>query len=166
MTYSDSRAEKLGSCRDMQTSDAAATLNERYAAEAESVPRARKRVSAFAAAAGVMGDRLEGVRLVVSEAVSNAVLHAYDGDGGEIQVTAAVVPGELWILIADDGFGLRAEHTDNRGLGLGLGWMAQFSDGLTLVTRSSGGLEVRLRFDLFEPAGEANGSAARVGSVC
>ena len=166
MTYSDSRAEKLGSCRDMQTSDAAATLNERYAAEAESVPRARKRVSAFAAAAGVMGDRLEGVRLVVSEAVSNAVLHAYDGDGGEIQVTAAVVPGELWILIADDGFGLRAEHTHNRGLGLGLGWMAQFSDGLTLVTRSSGGLEVRLRFDLFEPADEANGSAARVGSVC
>jgi two-component sensor histidine kinase len=106
------------------------------------------------------------VRLVVSEAVSNAVLHAYDGEGGEIQVTAAVVPGELWILIADDGAGLRAERSENRGLGLGLGWMAQFSDGLTLLTRSSGGLEVRLRFNLFEATGEADASGARVASVC
>jgi hypothetical protein len=51
-------------------------------------------------------------------------------------------------------------------LGLGLGWMAQFSDGLTLLTRSSGGLEVRLRFDLFEAAGEGDASGARVASFC
>jgi stage II sporulation protein AB (anti-sigma F factor) len=150
----------------MQTANAVVSLNERYPAIADSVPRARKALGAFATAAGVTEEQLEGIRLVVSEAVSNAVLHAYDRDGGEIQVTAAVVPGELWILIADDGFGLRAERSSNRGLGLGLGWMAQFSDGLTLVTRSSGGLEVRLRFDLFEPASDAEGSSARVASFC
>jgi serine/threonine-protein kinase RsbW len=150
----------------MQTADLVANLNERYPAIPESVPRARKALAGFATSAGVTEDQLEGIRLVVSEAVSNAVLHAYDGDAGEIQVTAAVVPGELWILIADDGFGLRAERSGNRGLGLGLGWMAQFSDGLTLVTRSSGGLEVRLRFDLFERAGGANDSGARVASFC
>jgi hypothetical protein len=44
--------------------------------------------------------------------------------------------------------------------------MAQFSDGLTLLTRSSGGLEVRLRFNLFETTGAADASAARVASVC
>jgi hypothetical protein len=81
-------------------------------------------------------------------------------------VTGAAVPGELWILIADDGAGLRAEGSDNRGLGLGLGWMAQFSDGFTLLTRSSGGLEVRLRFELFEGPSEAEGSRARVASLC
>ncbi|MCW3027916.1 MAG: putative anti-sigma regulatory factor, serine/threonine protein kinase [Solirubrobacterales bacterium] len=150
----------------MQTADAVVSLNERYPAIADSVPQARKALAAFATSAGVTEEQLEGIRLVVSEAVSNAVLHAYDGDGGEIQVTAAVVPGELWILIADDGFGLRAERSGNRGLGLGLGWMAQFSDGLTLVTRSSGGLEVRLRFDLFQPAGDASDSVARVVSFC
>jgi stage II sporulation protein AB (anti-sigma F factor) len=150
----------------MQSANVVAGLNERYPAVPGSVPRARKALSAFATEAGMAGDQLEGVRLVVSEAISNAVLHAYDGDDGEIQVTAAVVPGELWILIADDGAGLRAERTENRGLGLGLGWMAQFSDGLTLVTRSSGGLEVRLRFDLFETSGDADRSAARVAGVC
>ena len=150
----------------MRTADAVTSLNERYPATADSVPRARRAVGRFATAAGVTEQQLEGIRLVVSEAVSNAVLHAYDGDGGEIQVTAAVVPGELWVLIADDGFGLRAERSGNRGLGLGLGWMAQFSDGLTLVTRSSGGLEVRLRFDLFERAKQAGESGSRVASFC
>jgi anti-sigma regulatory factor (Ser/Thr protein kinase) len=150
----------------MQTTDAVASLNECYPATAASVPRARKALGRFAAKAGVDGERLEGIRLVVSEAVSNAVLHAYDDGNGEIQVTAAVVPGELWILVADEGYGLRAEPSENRGLGLGLGWMAQFSDGLTLVTRSSGGLEVRLRFDLFEANGAEARSGARVASFC
>jgi anti-sigma regulatory factor (Ser/Thr protein kinase) len=151
----------------MQTADAVMTLNERYPATADSVPRARNALAGFATAAGVTDEQLEAIRLVVSEAVSNAVLHAYDGDGGEIQVTAAVVPGELWVLIADDGFGLRAaERRGNRGLGLGLGWMARFSDGLTLVTRSSGGLEVRLRFDLQARAEEAEDSRPRVASFC
>jgi anti-sigma regulatory factor (Ser/Thr protein kinase) len=159
---------EMGSSRSMQTTNAVASLNGRYPAVPESVPRARKELTAFAIGAGATGEQLEGIRLVVSEAVSNAVLHAYDGVQGEIQVTAAVVPGELWILIADEGAGLRAERSENRGLGLGLGWMAQFSDGLTLLTRSSGGLEVRLRFDLFEATGEpdAVALAARVASFC
>jgi hypothetical protein len=33
-------------------------------------------------------------------------------------------------------------------LGLGLGLMARLSDALTILTRSSGGVEVRMRFDL------------------
>jgi stage II sporulation protein AB (anti-sigma F factor) len=150
----------------MHTTNAVASLNETYPATAASVPRARKAVGVFAAKAGLEGDQLEGIRLVVSEAVSNAVLHAYGAEDGSIQVTAAVVPGELWVLIADDGRGLRAERSENRGLGLGLGWMAQFSDGLTLLTRSSGGLEVRLRFVLFETSDEADGSSSRVASFC
>jgi len=150
----------------MKSANAVASLNERYPAVPDSVPRARRELSAFAIAAGATGEQLEGIRLVVSEAVSNAVLHAYDEELGEIQVTAAVLPGELWILIADEGGGLRAERSENRGLGLGLGWMAQFSDGLTLLTRSSGGLEVRLRFDLFEATGEADASGPRVASLC
>jgi anti-sigma regulatory factor (Ser/Thr protein kinase) len=150
----------------MQSAKTVASLNTRYPAVPDSVTRARKDLSAFAIGAGMIGEQLEGVRLVVSEAVSNAVLHAYDGEDGEIQVTAAVVPGELWILIADEGAGLRAVRSENRGLGLGLGWMAQFSDGLTLLTRSSGGLEVRLRFNLLEPTGDADASGARVASLC
>jgi anti-sigma regulatory factor (Ser/Thr protein kinase) len=142
------------------------SLSESFPAVAESVPHARSAVGAFAAAAGASEEQLHGIRLVVSEAVSNAVLHAYDGSCGQIHVTAALVPGELWVLVADDGCGLRAAPSPSRGLGLGLGWMAQFSDGLTLVTRSSGGLEVRMRFGLLGARLGADDSGAGIASFC
>jgi hypothetical protein len=35
-----------------------------------------------------------------------------------------------------------------RGLGLGLGLMAQLSDSLAILSRSTGGVEIRMSFDL------------------
>jgi anti-sigma regulatory factor (Ser/Thr protein kinase) len=109
---------------------------------------ARKAVAQVALAAGVHAQRVEDVRLAVSEAVTNAVAYAYDDAPGEIYVIAAVVSDELWIVIADDGNGMRARPSEARGLGLGLGLIARLSDSLTILTRSSGGVEVRMRFDL------------------
>lgn len=130
----------------------------------EAVPRARERLAEFAAAAGANGEQLEGIRLAVSEAVSNVVLHAYPGRPGAVHLSAAAISGELWILIADDGCGLEAQR-NSPGLGLGLAWMAQFSDGLTLLPRASGGLEVRLRFDLLDGVEDADPRAERVRSL-
>jgi anti-sigma regulatory factor (Ser/Thr protein kinase) len=149
----------------MELASAVANVSESYRAEPESIPRARMALTRFAAEAGASEEQQAQVRLVVSEAVTNAVQHAYEACPGEIHVTGVVVSGELWILVADDGRGLRAGH-DSSGLGLGLVWMAQFSDGMTLLARSSGGLEVRLRFDL-RGAGAlgAYDSASRVARV-
>jgi anti-sigma regulatory factor (Ser/Thr protein kinase) len=149
----------------MESASAVASVSESYRAEPQAIPRARIALTSFAAEAGASEEQQEHVRLVVSEAVTNAVQHAYDGCPGEIHVTAVVVSGELWILVADDGRGLRAGR-DSSGLGLGLVWMTQFSDGMTLLARSSGGVEVRLRFDL--SGAEALGaydSASRVARV-
>jgi len=123
-------------------------LSQSCPAVAASVGWARKAVAQFALVAGVHGQRLEEVRLAVSEAVTNAVVYAYDGSPGKIHVIAAVVSDELWIVIADDGNGMRARPSETRGLGLGLGLIARLSDSLTILTRSSGGVEVRMRFDL------------------
>jgi two-component sensor histidine kinase len=51
-------------------------------------------------------------------------------------------------VITDDGAGMRGQRDETRGLGLGLGLMARLSDPLTILTRSNGGVEVRMRFDL------------------
>ncbi len=123
-------------------------MSESYPAAPSSVPWARNVVGTFAAEAGIGAQRLEDIRLAVSEAITNAVAYAYDGPPGEIHVLAAAVSGELWIVIADDGEGMRDRRGDTRGLGLGLGLMARLSDALTILTRSSGGVEVRMRFDL------------------
>jgi serine/threonine-protein kinase RsbW len=131
-----------------------------------SVPRARRLLGEFAVEAGATGEQLEGIRLAVSEAVTNTVQHAYDEVAGDVHLTAAVVSGELWILIADDGCGLAA-RPESPGLGLGLAWMAQFSDGLTLMPRSAGGLEVRLRFDLLAGAASTGERpVAKVAEAC
>jgi anti-sigma regulatory factor (Ser/Thr protein kinase) len=123
-------------------------MSESYPAMPSSVSSARKVVAAFATEAGIDGQRLEDIRLAVSEAITNAVAYAYDGPPGEIHVLAAAISSELWIVIADDGEGMRDRRGDTRGLGLGLGLMARLSDALTILTRSSGGVEVRMRFDL------------------
>jgi anti-sigma regulatory factor (Ser/Thr protein kinase) len=123
-------------------------LNESYPALPESVPLARRALTEVAAAAGAGGERLEEIRLAVSEALTNAVVHAYrDHDGGRLHVTAAIASGELWILIGDDGRGLHAWN-DSRGLGIGLSLISGLSDDFAIVTRASGGTEVQMRFDL------------------
>jgi anti-sigma regulatory factor (Ser/Thr protein kinase) len=140
-------------------------LEDSYTAVAAAVPRARERVLAFAAEAGASGEQLEAIGLAVSEAVTNVVQHAYPGRPGAAHLSAAAISGELWILIADDGCGLEPQRRNSPGLGLGLAWMAQFSDGLTLMPRVSGGLEVRLRFDLLEGAEETEMPAEQVPSL-
>jgi serine/threonine-protein kinase RsbW len=116
-------------------------------AEPESVPVARHTLSQFAVEAGADRAKVEAVRLATSEALTNAVLHAYPDEPGNVYVAAAAVANELWVLIADDGRGLEP-RTDRPGLGLGLGLIAQVTDELAIVPRAGGGTEVRMRFDL------------------
>jgi serine/threonine-protein kinase RsbW/stage II sporulation protein AB (anti-sigma F factor) len=139
----------------------AKTLSITYQAEPDSVPSARRALSDFAVAAGAEPRQVEAVRLASSEALTNAVVHAYRGGPGSVYVTAAVVSDELWVLIADDGCGLEP-RPDRPGLGLGLGLIAQVSDRLAVVPRATGGTEVRMRFNLVG-AGQDRGS---VSSAC
>src|SRR5947199_3413703 len=124
----------------------ASSLNECFPADSEHVPVARQALCDFAADAGASPEQVENVRLATSEALTNAVLHAYRDGTGPVYVTAALVSTELWVLIADDGCGLSV-CSDSPGLGLGLPLIAQASDDFTIVTRATGGTEVRMRVD-------------------
>jgi anti-sigma regulatory factor (Ser/Thr protein kinase) len=127
---------------------------ETFPAVAASVPRARQALASFAAQAGATRDQVDAVRLTSSEALTNAVVHAYRGEPGTIQVTAAVVSQELWVLIADEGCGMQP-GTDRPGLGLGLALIARLTDDFAIVPRSIGGIEVRMRFDIVEAEEDA-----------
>src|SRR6476469_2620358 len=125
------------------------TLRHTFPAVADSVPRAREALSTFARAAGVSAEQLDSIRLAVSEAATNVVVHAYEDDAGRILLDAGLSAGELWVLIADDGLGMRPQ-IQSPGLGFGLSLMSQVCDEFEIATRSSGGLEVRMRVALSE----------------
>lgn len=122
-------------------------LNETYEASPRSVADGRTKLADFAAKAGATPIQVDAVRLAASEAMTNSVLHAYRGGPGLIYLNAAVASGELWILISDDGCGLRP-RADRPGLGLGLGLISEVSDDFAVVSRATGGTEVRIRFNL------------------
>lgn len=131
-------------------------LDESYPAAPPSVPRARHAVAEFAARRGATVEQLDAIRLAVSEAVSNAIIHAYDGsdaasdsDGdrtrGEVHVTAGFAGDQLWVFIADDGRGFQAPSR-KPGLGWGLPLIAHVADRLEIAERADGGTEIRMRF--------------------
>jgi anti-sigma regulatory factor (Ser/Thr protein kinase) len=118
-----------------------------YLAEPETVPRARRALVEFACEAGADATQVEALGLAVSEAVTNAVRHAYGDETGQVHVTAALAGEELWVLIGDDGHGLET-RTQSPGLGMGLAVIASMSDGFSVVKRATGGTELRMRFRL------------------
>jgi serine/threonine-protein kinase RsbW len=120
-------------------------LSESYPAVAKSIPHARLAVTQFAARSGVAGEPLDAVRLAVTEAVTNAVKHAYPETTGAFHVTAAVTGGELWVLVADDGCGYQTPSR-HPGLGCGLTIIAQLSEEYVITERATGGTEVRMPF--------------------
>lgn len=124
-------------------------LSASYPSQAESVAAIRAAVVDFAARHGASPATLDAVRLAVSEAATNVVVHAYRDERarGEIELSASIAGGELWVIVADGGSGLRARR-DSPGLGLGLGLIAGVADGIDLVQRAGGGLELRMRFAL------------------
>lgn len=127
--------------------DLVQSLSESFPAIPRSLPVARRAVTALAADACATPEQIADIRLAVSEAVTNVILHAYGNGAGAIHLAAAVLEGELWVLIGDDGGGLRS-RSGRSGLGLGLALIAQASDELTIVNRSGGGTELRMRFRL------------------
>jgi anti-sigma regulatory factor (Ser/Thr protein kinase) len=115
---------------------------------AEPVSCARARHEIRAALQGAAVD-VAAVELAVSEAVSNAVLHAYrerDCATAEPRLHLRLTEDDegVWIVVSDDGVGMSARD-DSPGLGVGLRLMANLSDQL-LIVQGEIGTRVHMRF--------------------
>jgi anti-sigma regulatory factor (Ser/Thr protein kinase) len=104
----------------------------------------RRKMAAMAKDCGMDAEGIADVRLAVTEAATNAVIHAYAEAEGELRVTAAIQDRELAIVIADTGPGL-VEGRDSPGLGLGLSIIATVAERLQIVDHSSG-TEIHMAF--------------------
>jgi anti-sigma regulatory factor (Ser/Thr protein kinase) len=111
----------------------------------------RRQLSAIAVDCGMSPDEVADVRLAVSEAATNAVMHAYADTEGELVVSAAVGDGKLEIVIGDTGEGF-VEGRDSPGLGVGLSIIATVAERLRIVSRP-GGTEIHMAFPCPDSAG-------------
>jgi serine/threonine-protein kinase RsbW len=108
----------------------------------ESVPRARQAVREI----GGFDRRATDVATAVTEAVGNAVQHAYRDQPGTIAVRAEAAGDQLTVVVSDSGCGL-TPHPERRGLGLGMTVVASFADRLQIETDATG-TTLRMGFEL------------------
>ena len=114
-----------------------------------SVPRVRQAVAQFAVAAGAGETTVDDIRLSVSEAVTNAVLHAYKDrdEPGPVHVRADVDGDHLHVEVADEGGGI-IPRIDSPGMGLGLPLIAQSAHTMDVQLLETGGTAIRMTFRL------------------
>lgn len=141
----------------------------------DNVALARVTVASFATQLDFTLEEVEDIRVAVSEAVTNSVVHAYGGGGGMV-IIEAVHDGEtLTLVISDHGKGIPdvalarqpAYTTDPERMGLGFAIMESFSDELEVTSTPGIGTTVRMvkrpRAARVGPAGPTMGSPGDAG---
>ena len=129
------------------------TVSERVeieiAAAAPGVPLVRHALRGLLSGLDVDDDVIADIALAVTEACTNAVIHAYAGGVGDgtINVIATHVDGSLAVTVRDHGGGM-APRVDTPGLGVGLPVIAAIAQSVEIGTPEGGGTEVRMRFAL------------------
>ena len=124
-------------------------FSQTYPALPRSVAVVRAKVGDLAEQAGAGRSTVDAVKLAVSEAATNVVVHAYrDADEhGLIHLEATLVSGELRVSVADTGSGLQSRRA-GPGLGLGLVIIGKLADSVELLQGGGGGVTVLMRFAL------------------
>jgi anti-sigma regulatory factor (Ser/Thr protein kinase) len=113
------------------------------ASDSADIKRARDEVAELAADVGAP---VRDVKLAVSEAVSNSIVHGFrDGRDGTISVVARVEGGRLVVSVADDGCGMKP-NLESPGLGVGISLITSLATDVRFDS-SPRGLTVSMSFD-------------------
>jgi len=115
----------------------------------EKVPSARWAITRLCENAGIEDELTRNIRLAVTEACTNCVLHAYDGEGGDtFALEARVEDDALVVVVRDAGSGITPKVSAKAGLGFGLRLMRQAASSIDVTSRPGRGTRVAMRFAL------------------
>lgn len=109
----------------------------------------RQALAGLADSLGVDPARAADMKIAITEACTNAVVHAYPEHDGPLDVAMDVEHGRLVLTVRDRGHGLRPLPSDGDGppLGFGLALIASLSDEFG-IAGGRHGTAVRLAFGL------------------
>ena len=129
----------------------------RLPAESKNEAFARNVIAAFCVELNPTVDEIDDVKTVVSEAVTNCIVHAYADKKGEIILRAAIDGRILHMEIEDSGVGIKnidearqpyyTSKPDEERSGMGFTIMESFMDGMEIISKPEGGVTVKLTKD-------------------
>jgi serine/threonine-protein kinase RsbW len=123
-------------------------------AEAANVALIRHALSGLAEGAGMDRAGIADLKTVVTEACMNAVVHAYPGTAGSIDVEAEPKEDALELRVIDYGVGFQPRpdvESPGSSLRLGLSLVAALSRSFSIHGSSDGGTEVTMVMPLSSP---------------
>ncbi len=131
-------------------------------ARPESMMLLRHVARGFRDAYAIRPEHMDDIVLAISEAATNATLHAYGQRGGTVTLFARVSDGILHVLVRDHGVGITpADQRPSPGHGLAL---IQHVATSMEVTASPGGTDVLMTFAVDAEADEATLDELGAGS--
>jgi serine/threonine-protein kinase RsbW len=121
----------------------------RMPARPEGVAVVRQALAGMADALDFDAAVLADMKMAVSEACTNVVVHAYEGEAGTLEVEMHAGETGLTIVVRDHGAGIqpRPARAEPPALGLGLPLIAALSDSFELRGSTGRGTEVRMTFE-------------------
>ena len=127
----------------------------KFCAKSENEQLARTCVSAFILPLNPSVEEMSDVKTAVSEAVTNAVVHAYLNRDGEILVECLIENNVLHIIVEDFGKGIEelncalepffTTKLEEERSGMGFTIMKTFMDELNVVSKPNFGTKVFMR---------------------
>lgn len=127
---------------------------------------ARSVVAAFCIELNPTVDQINDIKTAVSEAVTNCIVHGYEGKSGLVEIEASISGNALHIEIRDNGIGITdiekakepffTTKPDDERSGMGFTVMESYMDKLEICDNPGGGTIVKMtkNFDVNKNCGE------------
>jgi stage II sporulation protein AB (anti-sigma F factor) len=126
-----------------------------FDSSSENESLARTVVAAFLARLDPTLEEMSDVKTAVSEAVTNAIIHGYEGKEGKITIHSKICENVIWIEVADKGIGipdiskamepLYTTKPEMDRSGMGFAFMEAFMDDLQVTSQEGEGTVVQMR---------------------
>lgn len=126
-----------------------------FEAVGENESFARVVIAAFVTRLNPTLEELGDIKVAVSEAVTNAIIHGYEEKGGKIRITARLEENELTVQIEDQGKGipdvekamepLFTTKPEEERSGMGFSFMEAFTDELLVESKPGEGTRVTMK---------------------
>ncbi|WP_455716309.1 anti-sigma F factor [Anaerosporobacter sp.] len=125
-----------------------------FDSKSENESFARIVVAAFAAQLNPTIEEIADIKTAVSEAVTNSIIHGYDGSEGKITLTCAIEGNKITVIVKDKGKGipdikqamepLYTTKPEMERSGMGFAFMEAFMDDLEVVSALNEGTTVTM----------------------